>query len=78
MLLTGTFKFLGVDKRQGFKDKNKTVYVLGLGQGLDSLRLYIEPEQYGAYLTIPPYTDVTVTVDMNPVTNRLNLQDLTF
>lgn len=42
MKVQGEFKFLGVEKRQGFKDPSQTFYVAGFAQGLDSLRCYVD------------------------------------
>ena len=44
MRLAGSFKFLGAEKRSGFKDPSQTFYVIGVGQGLDSLRCYVNAE----------------------------------
>ena len=76
MVLSGDFKFMGVDKRSGFKDPSKVFYVLGLGQGLDALRIYIDAEQYGRYSSIEPYSDVSAELDYNPVSGRVNLINL--
>lgn len=73
MLVCGVFKFVGAEKRNGFKDPSQTFFVLGLGQGLDTLRLYVNAEDYGRYSSIVPYSDVTAELDYNPVTNRVNL-----
>ena len=47
MKVQGEFKFLGVEKRQGFKDPSQVFYVVGFAQGLDSLRCYVDAEAYG-------------------------------
>ena len=54
MKVQGEFKFLGVEKRQGFKDPSQTFYVAGFAQGLDSLRCYVDAEAYGRYSGIEP------------------------
>ncbi len=79
MRLVGRFKFMGVEKRSGFRDPSQTFYVLGLGQGLDSIRLYVEAEQYGMYSQIVPYSDVIAELDYNPVAqkNQVRLLSLT-
>lgn len=74
MLVKGEFKFLGVEKRNGFKDPSQSFYIAGFAQGLDSLRCYISPEEYGMYTTIEPYTDVVVELDYNPVSGKVALR----
>lgn len=71
MLLTGVFKFMGVESRTGFKDPTKVNYVLGLSQGLDTIRLYVEAVDFGKYMQIPPYSDVEAELDYNPVSERV-------
>lgn len=73
MVLSGDFRFMGAEKRSGFKDPSQVFYVLGLGQGLDSLRIYIDAEQYGRYSSIEPYSEVSAELDYNPVSGRVNL-----
>ncbi|GLC80236.1 hypothetical protein [Lacrimispora brassicae] len=73
MLVAGLFKFVGTERRQGFKDPSQVFYVLGLAQGLDTLRLYVNAEDFGRYSSIVPYSDVTAELDYNPVSNRVNL-----
>lgn len=73
MVLSGDFRFMGAEKRNGFKDPSQVFYVLGLGQGLDSLRIYIDAEQYGRYSSIEPYSEVSAELDYNPVSGRVNL-----
>lgn len=73
MVLQGDFRFMGAEKRAGFKDPSQVFYVLGLGQGLDSLRIYIDAEQYGRYSSIEPYSEVSAELDYNPVSGRVNL-----
>lgn len=73
MLVKGEFKFLGVEKRSGFKDPSQTFFICGFAQGLDSLRCYVNPEDYGVYSTIEPYTDVVATLDYNPVSGKVAL-----
>ena len=74
MVVSGEFKFLGVEKRNGFKDPAQTFYVLGLGQGLDSLRCYITAEMYGKYSSLVPYSDVIAELDYNPVSGKVALR----
>ena len=76
MKLQGEFKFLGVEKRQGFKDPSQTFYVAGFAQGLDSLRCYVNAEDYGRYMSIEPYSDVMVELEYNPVSGKVALLDI--
>lgn len=77
MRLMGEFKFLGVERRQGFKDPSKSFNVMGLGQGLDVLRIYVDDMQYSTCINIQPYTDAEAELDYNPVNGRMNLVELT-
>lgn len=70
MQFSGRHKFLGAEKRVGFNDPSKPYYIAGIGSGFDTLRVYIEPEQYGAWASIPPYTDVDVVMDFNPANQK--------
>ncbi|MBS6953445.1 MAG: hypothetical protein KH230_09430 [Enterocloster asparagiformis] len=76
MKLQGNFKFLGIEKRQGFKDPSQTFYVVGFAQGLDSLRCYVNAEDYGRYTILEPYSDVVVELDYNPVSGKVALLDI--
>ena len=67
MKVSGKFKFMGVECRPGYKDPTKTNYIVGLAQGLDTLRLYVEPADYGRYCKIEPFTEVEAVLDYNPV-----------
>lgn len=73
MQFVGRFNFVGVEKRQGFKDPSQVFYIAGFVQGMDTLRCYINAEDYGRYSSIPRFSEVEVTVDYNPVNNRINL-----
>ncbi|MGL6220114.1 MAG: hypothetical protein ACRC36_18875 [Lacrimispora sphenoides] len=73
MLVAGLFKFMGAEKRTGFKDPSQTFYVVGLGQGLDSLRVYVNAEDYGRYSSLDPYSDVTAELEYNPVSGKVSL-----
>lgn len=73
MKLSGSLKFLGVEKRVGFRDPSQTFYVCGFAQGLDSLRVYVDAEAFGVYSTLEPYTDVEAVFDYNPVSGKMNL-----
>lgn len=70
MEFTGRHKFLGAEKRQGYTDPTKVYYIAGIGSGFDTLRVYIEPEQFGAWSQIPPYSDVDVLLDYNPASQK--------
>ena len=54
MKVQGEFKFLGVEKRQGFKDPSQTFYVAGFAQGLDSLRCYVPIWCYSPSVCVLP------------------------
>ena len=73
MRLAGSFKFLGAEKRSGFKDPSQTFYVIGVGQGLDSLRCYVNAEDYGRYAALEPYSDVDAEFEYNQVSGKINL-----
>ena len=73
MKVQGEFKFLGVEKRQGFKDPSQTFYVTGFAQRLDSLRCYVDAEAYGRYSGIEPYSDVMAELEYNPVSGKVAL-----
>lgn len=73
MKLSGSFKFLGSESRPSFKDRSQMVYVVGFGQGLDSLRCYVDAEDYGRYSSLVPYSDVDAEFEYNPVTGKINL-----
>ena len=80
MKVQGEFKFLGVEKRQGFKDPSQTFYVAGFAQGLDSLRCYVDAEAYGRYSRIVTYSagnhyrsDVMAELEYNPVSGKVAL-----
>lgn len=76
MLVNGDFKFLGVEKRAGFKDPSQVFYIAGFAQGLDSLRCYVDAEDYGRYSALEPYSDVSVTLDYNPVSGKVALRGI--
>lgn len=71
MQVIGNFKFMGVDCRPGFKDPSKTNYIVGLAQGLDTLRLYVDAADYARYCKIEPFTDVEAVLDYNPVAKEV-------
>ena len=76
MRFTGFCKFLGAETRKGFKDPSQTFYVVGFAQGLDSLRCYVNAEDYGRYTALEPYSDVVVELDYNPVSGKVALLDI--
>ena len=71
MRVTGIFKFMGAESRPGVKDPTKTNFIVGFSEGMDVLRLYVEPAQYAKCAQIPPYTDVIVELDYNPVAQKV-------
>lgn len=72
MNVTGQFKFMGVEARQGFKDPSKTNYIVGLAQGLDTLRCYCDASDYARYCKIEPFSDVEALLDYNPVAKEVS------
>lgn len=67
MNVRGLFKLMGVESQSGFKDPKQTNYIVGLAQGMDSLRMYLDADEFALYKDIPPYSDVEVVLDYNPV-----------
>lgn len=80
MIVTGDFKFMGVESRRSFKDPSKTNYILGLSQGLDTVRLYIDADMFAHFSRLDPYSDVTAELEYNPAAERssyaMRLHDL--
>lgn len=80
MKLSGEFKFMGVEVRPGFKDPTKTFYVIGLCQGMETLRINIEAAQYQAIMTdmqrpnskLVPFSDVHAELDHNPAAQNVS------
>lgn len=71
MKVTGIFKLMGVESQSGFRDPKQTNYVVGLAQGMDSLRMYLDETEFKLYKDIPPYSDVEVVLDYNPVAKEV-------
>lgn len=71
MRLSGSFKFMGCEARPGFKDPSKMNYIVGLCQGMDTLRVYVEAADYGRYCQLVPYSDVHAELDYNPVAQNV-------
>jgi hypothetical protein len=71
MKVTGIFKLMGVESQSGFKDPTQINYVVGLAQGMDSLRMYLDANEFALYKDIPPYSDVEVVLDYNPVAKEV-------
>lgn len=71
MKVTGIFKLMGVESQSGFRDPKQTNYVVGLAQGMDSLRMYLDATEFELYKNIPPYSDVEVVLDYNPVAKEV-------
>lgn len=77
MKVKGEFLFMGVDSAPSFKDPSKTNYLIAFSEGLDSLKMYIDYDTYNKYMTMPPLCQVDVVLNINPVTNRINLVSCT-
>lgn len=73
MKLIGEFKFVGCEARPGFRDPSKMSYVVGLAQGLDTLRCYVNEQLYADCVRLEPYSDVTAELDYNPVKEKYNM-----
>ena len=73
MKLIGKFRLAGVLARPGFRDSSRMTYQALFVDGVDSIRIWLDGEQYDSLSHIEPYTEVEVVFDFNPVTNRLNL-----
>lgn len=71
MRLSGSFKFMGCEARPGFKDPTKTNYIVGLSQGMDTLRVYVDAADYGRYCQLTPYSDVIAELDYNPAAQKV-------
>jgi hypothetical protein len=71
MKVTGIFKLMGVESQSGFKDPTQINYVVGLAQGMDSLRMYLDVNEFALYKDIPSYSDVEVVLDYNPVAKEV-------
>lgn len=71
MRVKGEFKFMGCEARPGFKDPTKMNYIVGLSQGMDTLRVYVEAADYGRYCQLVPYSDVTAELDYNPAAQKV-------
>lgn len=67
MKVNGLFKLMGVESHPGFNDPTRINYVVGLAQGMDSLRMYLDADEFKKYKDIPPYSDVDVVLEYNPV-----------
>lgn len=73
MKLTGEFKFVGCEARPSFYDPSKMSYVVGLAQGLDTLRCYVKIDLYTQCKDFEPYSDVVAELDYNPVKEKYNM-----
>lgn len=80
MIVTGEFKFMGVESRKSFKDPSKINYILGLSQGLDTIRLYIDADMFADFSRFDPYSDVIAELEYNPAASSssyaMRLHDL--
>lgn len=80
MKLNGTFRFMGVESRAGFKDPTKINYIVGLCQGMDTIRLYVDAAQYQKILEVMqrpnsklvPFSDVYAELDYNPAAQNVS------
>lgn len=62
MILNGRFRLLGVE--MGSRKDGKPYYVLGLVQGIDSERLYIDEKMYKDCQTIPAFSEIECDINI--------------
>lgn len=62
MILNGRFRLLGAEK--GSRKDGKPYYVLGLAQGIDSERLYIDEKMYKDCQTIPMFSEIECDINI--------------
>lgn len=62
MLLNGRFRLLGTE--EGKTKDGKPYYVLGLAQGIDSERLYIDEKMYKDCQAIPKFSEIDCEVNI--------------
>lgn len=78
MKMSGEFVFIGVEARQGFTDQNKINYLVGLAQGLDTYRTYIEAPLFQKIQTmmmrneLQLYSTVCAELDFNPAASKVS------
>lgn len=77
MKVTGVFRFVGVERRSGFKDPTKTFCIAAFAQGLDVLRVYVDDMQFSELSKLEPYSEVDVELDYNPVAERNQMRLVT-
>lgn len=70
MRVEGVFKFMGVVSRPGFNDPTKVNYMIGLAEGMDSFRPFIERDIYEQCVNLTPYSDVRVVLNYNPIADK--------
>ncbi len=63
MKVTGSFKFCGAEV--GTTRAGKEYYLIGLLQGLDSSRIYVDQAMYNQCKGIAPFTDVDCDLSIN-------------
>lgn len=63
MKVAGSFKFCGAEK--GTTKAGKDYYLIGLLQGLDSSRIYVDLDMYNQCKGITPFTDVECNLSIN-------------
>lgn len=78
MKMSGEFVFIGVEARPGFADQNKMNYLIGLAQGLDTYRTYIEAPLFQKIQTmimqnkLSVYETVHADCDFNPAATKVS------
>lgn len=78
MKMSGEFVFIGVEARPGFTDQTKMNYLIGLAQGLDTYRTYIEAplfqkiQQMLMMGDVQMYETVYAECDFNPAASKVS------
>lgn len=63
MKVSGSFKFCGAEK--GTTKAGKDYYLIGLLQGLDSSRIYVDFDMYKQCKEILPFSDVSCVLNIS-------------
>lgn len=64
--------FMGTECKPGFKDPTKLTYRAAFADGMDSIKMYIDPGQYEKLKASPALSVLEVVLDYNPTTQRMN------
>lgn len=72
MLMSMKCKLMGAESRPGFKNPQELMYVIGLAQGVSTLRLYVTAAQFAQCLQIEPYSDVEAELEFKPDAQKVS------